>query len=721
MDSPITHLSSPAIEPGLKRLRNSDDIVATEPLSKRKRTMSGVGPRRKTKALLRTGIIQHLPLELIFEILYHLQPYDLLRLSRTSKGFRNVLMHNSSQFLWRQARANVEPIVPALPFDLSEPAYAHLLFYTYCTTLRESHVGVPCALLQKVLQEQVSKLSMLGYGTERLTEMSSRFIPNNHEVRARSINLLQSDRILAVIPQAASGDSFRSHLYIDALDNLITEALNIGIGNDQAVEEWISYKAAQYETVKKHAAECASWEKNRKYLQERERLAARQRRCEWIEERAVAEGWDEEIKSFQSLSRFPFVITHAACLPGINKKDKHSLIDSGKSFPPRRMRQTLNTLSLDWLKIKPALIPRLQAQRSELISNALFRRLRILEKIYSKFCSFYCKGTQKLPSLGDILTSPGPIRRILETTTVPRLSSYSPSVNIGNIGPVKVEEVETIWLIWRTLSGPDFAAFMNKCKDQKEQELFHIFRDSATGLNGNTASPIPDLQPTDLHLATTVFRCNAYTCGKNLYYDEALRHSCTTKYDFQEWAQASPTSTLPSPRTPSPGTQENPCIIVIRGVSFDCCEILKVKPWNHGGNRISFNHRASEVARRVLVQDRYLKPSCTTIHQIRRYNPRISCNTCFWTTGHNNSYWDDLFRHEDLKTHNPVIDWAGRMTPHRWSQIQLGLPDTPSSPQSPDTPTSSSSSLDEWVYGSRCGHCDELLHPTVVSDHLLSK
>lgn len=314
------------------------------------------------------------------------------------------------------------------------------------------------------------------------------------------------------------------------------------------------------------------------------------------------------------------------------------MVDSGEILLTRRISQCVQTVFLDWLKIKLSLIPRLQAQRSVIIRSAVLRRLFILEKIYPKYCSLYSEGVQKtiLPGLGDIITSPGPIRRILETTTLPRFNSQWTNVHIGDFGSVKVEEVETIWLIWRTLSSSEFSEFTKKWREQKEQELLQIFRDSTAHLSDS-----PSVQLHDLQLATTVFKCNAYTCGKNLYYDEALQHSCTTKYDFQEWAQASPTSIMFS-RFMSKGTSVDPCIIDLQGISIDCCKTLKVEPWNHGGNRISFNNRASEVARRVLDQDQYLSSSTTTIHEIRSYNPRICCKTCFRTSFPTDSYWSDL-------------------------------------------------------------------------------
>ncbi|KAE9389351.1 hypothetical protein BT96DRAFT_766429, partial [Gymnopus androsaceus JB14] len=62
------------------------------------------------------------------QIFMHLEPGDLLQLARTSKDLRNVLMSKSSESIWRTARENIEPGLPRLPDDLSEPEYAHLLF-----------------------------------------------------------------------------------------------------------------------------------------------------------------------------------------------------------------------------------------------------------------------------------------------------------------------------------------------------------------------------------------------------------------------------------------------------------------------------------------------------------------------------------------------------------------------------------------------------------------
>ncbi|KAE9395101.1 hypothetical protein BT96DRAFT_923036 [Gymnopus androsaceus JB14] len=71
------------------------------------------------------------PLDIFFEVFMHLEPGDLLQLARSLKNLRNVLLRKSSESIWRIARSNVG--LPPPPDDLSEPQYAHLVFFNaYC-------------------------------------------------------------------------------------------------------------------------------------------------------------------------------------------------------------------------------------------------------------------------------------------------------------------------------------------------------------------------------------------------------------------------------------------------------------------------------------------------------------------------------------------------------------------------------------------------------------
>jgi hypothetical protein len=78
----------------------------------------------------------------IQQILSRCSPLDLLRLARTTKAFRALLMSRSSIAIWRSARqlsSDRQVIdIPECPPYLSEPAYANLAFDPHC------HVRITC-------------------------------------------------------------------------------------------------------------------------------------------------------------------------------------------------------------------------------------------------------------------------------------------------------------------------------------------------------------------------------------------------------------------------------------------------------------------------------------------------------------------------------------------------------------------------------------------------
>ncbi|KAF8828886.1 hypothetical protein HHX47_DHR3001166 [Lentinula edodes] len=92
-------------------------------------------------------LVRDVPLEIIIEaritmklsmILCHLDPGDLLRLSRASKGLRNILLSKTSESIWRVARENFIPGLPPLPMDLNEPQYARLFFDMFVTIIGDA-------------------------------------------------------------------------------------------------------------------------------------------------------------------------------------------------------------------------------------------------------------------------------------------------------------------------------------------------------------------------------------------------------------------------------------------------------------------------------------------------------------------------------------------------------------------------------------------------------
>ncbi|KAJ6525744.1 hypothetical protein B0H19DRAFT_1276093 [Mycena capillaripes] len=78
-------------------------------------------------------MLPEMPLDVLFEIFSRLDPSDVLRLARTTKDLRNVLMSRSAISIWRSAFLN-DPDLPGLPEGMNEPQYANLAFSPHCHT-----------------------------------------------------------------------------------------------------------------------------------------------------------------------------------------------------------------------------------------------------------------------------------------------------------------------------------------------------------------------------------------------------------------------------------------------------------------------------------------------------------------------------------------------------------------------------------------------------------
>ncbi|TFK90029.1 hypothetical protein K466DRAFT_597265 [Polyporus arcularius HHB13444] len=77
------------------------------------------------------GGLEDMPLDVLFEIFRLLHPRDLLSLARTTKDFRALLMSRSSASCWATSRKQIQGL-PEIPENLSEPAYANLMFCNHC-------------------------------------------------------------------------------------------------------------------------------------------------------------------------------------------------------------------------------------------------------------------------------------------------------------------------------------------------------------------------------------------------------------------------------------------------------------------------------------------------------------------------------------------------------------------------------------------------------------
>ncbi|RXW18582.1 hypothetical protein EST38_g7278 [Candolleomyces aberdarensis] len=110
----------------------SDDEVSVQPKrAALRRKSSGPPTMRRPRRSGKLATFVNMPLDVLHEIFGHLHPYDLLRLTRTTKDFRRILLHRSSLSTWKATFEDV-PNLPECPPEMSEPAWANLAFSPHC-------------------------------------------------------------------------------------------------------------------------------------------------------------------------------------------------------------------------------------------------------------------------------------------------------------------------------------------------------------------------------------------------------------------------------------------------------------------------------------------------------------------------------------------------------------------------------------------------------------
>lgn len=276
------------------------------------------------------------------------------------------------------------------------------------------------------------------------------------------------------------------------------------------------------------------------------------------------------------------------------------------------------------MKIRPLVIGPLQSERSALYKRAMHRRLLLLEVALNAYIESNGLRRMVFPSIGDLVTTDGPIKRLLETTPLDRNpAGLDPIYSVPSLSSIFDPAFSSLSLN-ATFSSTEFAEFVYRWKCDKESELLSLLQEA-----------VPDTSlGSDLCLATSVFKCNDRGCGQALYYPEIFHHRCATTYSFDadpafDGMKASTTDMIQSSGS-----------LTVEGNIFDCCQMLLTKPWNAGKQRISFHLLAGQLFRTILDNQPCFDPRTTTIQQIEDYEPTFYCKTCHWKV----ISWLDLVR-----------------------------------------------------------------------------
>ncbi|EIM82377.1 uncharacterized protein STEHIDRAFT_171319 [Stereum hirsutum FP-91666 SS1] len=255
--------------------------------------------------IVSTNTLSTLSLDIIYEILSHLRPDDLLHVSRVSKSFHQLLTSRRTAWIWRMTWSNVgDDIAPPLPEDISEVlAWTVLIFGgTGCQMCgSEDTQEIDWAL--RIRACSPCTIKSVTFSVPKSIIGVRKFMPLL-QVLPRSMFYPRHYRSMTwpnmVSPYFLKNDAARLAEEVDAVA--------VGLESEESsakIEELREVKALAYDKVLKHAKSCVDWAE--RVVKERERVDERRRaeKRRHITERLHSLGYTHEETSYSTIWNEP--------------------------------------------------------------------------------------------------------------------------------------------------------------------------------------------------------------------------------------------------------------------------------------------------------------------------------------------------------------------------------------------------------------------------------
>ncbi|THU96801.1 hypothetical protein K435DRAFT_754590 [Dendrothele bispora CBS 962.96] len=316
VDSPLVEKSTDTGSRNSKRKQEEDEHVVDGP-SHTKKVKRG-NPRRGKLYML-----MDMPMDILYEIFGHLEPYDVLRLARTSKPLRNFLMDRSQSIsVWRAARSNVG--LPSPLDSMSEPAFADLVFNGQCHNCE-------CMMRQ-------SENILWMFATRLCNNCRSRLLRPvwsilvSHNLTTK-VDDLKLDKCLP---------TEQGRLFMVSMVEKHLEEYAKAISTSQDLDSWFAEKIARMTARRESVKLYEEWVRFRARERIRERENTRERRKAAILRKLAVLGWQEEIDNLSPRGDFhshPFVREPKELTDRIWMRIQDPLIDLMKQVKNVRMHQ----------------------------------------------------------------------------------------------------------------------------------------------------------------------------------------------------------------------------------------------------------------------------------------------------------------------------------------------------------------------------------------------
>ncbi|KAJ7575589.1 hypothetical protein C8J56DRAFT_974915 [Mycena floridula] len=272
-----------------------DELI--EPQKKRRKVATkskgkGLAPKKAAR-LSRRGLLEQLlgaPLDILYEIFCCLEPLDILRLSRTSKDLRSLLMRESSAFVWRKARDNVSGL-PGPPNGITEAQYANLVFAGSC-----HHCGSPTRFTEMIweLRMRCCKKCI----EKRFQSAYWREYDLPEDVFKKVLTVLLGCRRFVRRSRINPNEiAVLEEHYTPGLEKALREYSKLKI--DAARQDWLTRKGEEKGSITEWADECSAWAIDRADEQAQIIKEAKAKRHDEIVRRLTELGWGEALEEME--------------------------------------------------------------------------------------------------------------------------------------------------------------------------------------------------------------------------------------------------------------------------------------------------------------------------------------------------------------------------------------------------------------------------------------
>ncbi|KAJ8480925.1 hypothetical protein ONZ51_g6335 [Trametes cubensis] len=353
----------------LKPIASSDSrALRTNSRQARQQQNHDASKKARTRGVRKLVEVLNLPFDVFYEVRHvilklcvasHLDPIDLLQLSRASKDLRSFVLSRKSRPLWSTVFGNIVPQMPACPEHISEPRYAHVVFERTCDA---------CGVNQSVKVDYATPVRLCGACWK--TKKGSRLAPE------AGINKAEQDEIFKLLPKAGSFGGKSFEVPIKPVTTIDQRATSV-------------YYEPEFKSVVqryKQILQSKDEDKLQEFVDERRELTIRRLNFNyaviaWEWKKRERQGQDDREHAGERRLAIEEKLRELGYEPSDYPRYQHDF--NSMLYQPRKLTSRI------WNTIRPKLIKILDQERQKRAETAFrskwFKRLKQFENHYATF------------------------------------------------------------------------------------------------------------------------------------------------------------------------------------------------------------------------------------------------------------------------------------------------------------------------------------------------